>query len=192
MSRSDGRPSTDAEFQNLKSGSNITTRRITAQEVSSSAVIAGEVVADVGAFNTLNVENLTVMNEVLANSHVILPLMLGTLSNNGATYNSTPILRVVLGNPSPVIPGQISWTAYVPNSGVQRHIRFAILDPSTLTNLEVVVNGTTIAINPTIIAHTGYAFDTSPFDWTVSGTMTVVIKCGFNSGATFTDDVVVW
>ena len=64
MSRSDGRPSSDAEFQNLKSGSNITTRRITAQEVASSVVIAGEMVADVGAFNTLNVENLYANNIV--------------------------------------------------------------------------------------------------------------------------------
>lgn len=191
MSRSDGRPSSDAEFQNLKSGSNITTRRITAQEVASSVVIAGEMVADVGAFNTLNVENLTVTNsnaltEILSGHHVILPLALGTLSATGATYTSTSAPQVAL-----VTPGQISWTAYVPNSGTQRQIRVATVAALAAGVLEVLVNGTTLAIGGANILNTTQAHDTASFSWTVGGPMTVVVKW-LSATPILSDNVIVW
>jgi len=192
MSRSDGRPSSDAEFQNLKSGSIITTRRITAQEVASSVVIAGEMVADVGAFNTLNVENLTVtnsnaLNEIVSGSHVMLPLVLGTLGAT-ATYNSTVAPRVALT----ASPDQISWTVHVPNSGTQRQIRVATLAPLPAGELEVLVNGTTLAIGAaTPILNTLQAYDTAAFHWTVGGPMTVVVKW-LSGTPTLSDSVVVW
>jgi hypothetical protein len=193
MSRAEGRPSTDAEFQNLKSASTITTRKLTAQEVASSAVIAGEVVADVGAFNTLNVENLTVtnsnaLNEILSGSHVILPLALGTLSATGATYTSTTAPQVALVTPA---GSEISWTVYVPNSGTQRQVRVATVAALPAGELEVVVNGTTLAIGATPITNTTQAYDTSAFNWTVGGPMTVVVKW-LSGTPILSDSVIVW
>jgi len=193
MSRSDGRPSTDAEYQNLKSGSTITTLKLTAREVDASGVTAGEVVADVAAFNTLSVENLTVtnsntLNEIVSNSHVILPLALGVLAGTAA-YNSATAPRVALTSSG----DEVSWRVYVPNSGVQRQIRVSTLAAAGAGNdIEAVVNGTTLAFNTTAITGTTQSYDTPAFDWTVAGPMTVVVRFLAGSGATLSDNVLVW
>ena len=82
---------------------------------------------------------------------------------------------------------------HVPNSGTQRQIRVATVAELDAGVLEVIVNGTTLAIGgigANILYHY-FAYDTASFSWTVGGPMTVVVKWLSNTPI-LSDDVIVW
>lgn len=196
MSRSDGRPSQDAEFQNLQTGSTVATRRLVAGDVSSAAVVAGEVIADVGAFNTLNVENLTVtnsnaLNEVNSSDVVNVPIILFTNGNESnvatAQYSGPPNKANIHVSTAPEVSDVVHWTVYVPNSGTQRRVRVHLdaalgaSDPAVAPHLNVSINGGTpflLTADNQVGTPTNYPnmYDTAPFDWTVGASMTISLS----------------
>jgi len=183
MSRVDGRPSSDGARQNLVAGSTLTTLKLTAREIDASGVNAGEVVADVGAFNTLTVENFIL---TAPHSTVTLSLNAATVTDQGFSaglkYSCTGSPQIGPLTSDETKADTVTWTTYVPKTNTTRRIRVslgAVLDGAgSHKNVEVRVNGTlvgTLSEPANRVTPSEYIYETPAFDWTVGAAMTVVV-----------------
>jgi hypothetical protein len=158
-----GRPQSDAGYTNLKTTSNLNGSKISACEVSTAALVAGQIVVDAGAFNSLVVETLTVTgaNSTAEPSFVILPGLASTGNTGTAVYApATDVFTFGTADDS------FTWVANTPTSATRR-IQFYI---SSATRVTVTVNGISFgSVGP------GVGTVTTPsFNWE-GGQLTVVI-----------------
>ena len=175
---SDGRPPQDGQFQNLKSVSTLVAAKLTANEVNSNVVIAGEVVAVGGTIQNLSVENLTLAkpgSTLPFLGYVLLPLAVGVCAS--ATYSVTgnsPIITLNALNTNTV-----TWDVFVPaaTSSTQMSIFIPMKAALGSNVLSVSVNGTVhLATSANTKSQSSYIYFCAPFVWTESGMMTVVIS----------------
>ena len=180
---SDGRPPQDAQFQNLKSVSTLVASKLTAHEVNSNIVIAGEIVADAGSVNNLTVENLTVVNSnslIPFPGFVALPLSVASLAGV-AVYSAVAAPQIALPN---VVADTASWSVYVPAAATQVRIYVPLKAALGSDTLVVSINGVSypIAAAGSLKSQTSFVYYTAAFDWLSGAIMDVIISSSVASG----------
>ena len=167
---SDGRPPQDAQFQNFKSNSTITSRKLTTDVISSNAVVAGEIVSDQLTVNTLQVNDTS--NITPFTGYVSLPLTAAALTGNAILSFST-----FVGIKLPAVSvDKASWFTYVPAATLPLYVYVPTLALLNGNSLTVTINGTAFTITDTQLKlNTSYLYKCGPISWATSGIFTVSV-----------------
>jgi hypothetical protein len=184
LNSSDGRPPQDAQFQNFKANSSMTSRRLTTDVISSNAVVAGEIVADQLTVNTLQVNDTS--NITPFPGYVSLPLPAATLTNNAVLGFST---WVGIKLPVPVVD-IASWSTYVPAATLPLFVYVPTLALLNTNSLTVTIDGTAFTITDTQLKlNTAYLYKCGPLSWPTSGNLSVSVASAVGANIIIPDDL---
>ena len=176
---SDGRPPQDAQFQNFKANSTMTSRKLTTDVISSNAVVAGEIVTDQLTVNNLQVNDTS--NITPFPGFISLPLPAATLTGNAAlSYSAFVGIRL------PAVTVDIaSWSTYVPAATLPLFVYVPTLAALNPNSLKVTIDGTAFTITDTQLKlNTSFLYKCGPLSWTTSGNLSVSVASAVGTNIT--------